>query len=178
MSAGRRISLIAAVAADGAIGRDGDLPWRLPADLAHFKRLTMGHHLLMGRRTWESLGGVLPGRTMVVVTRNPAYEPGVPGVLTAHSLEEALEIAAGDDEPFVAGGAGLYAEALDVVDRMYLTRIDAEFEADVFFPVFDAGDWVLVEEERYEPDERNRYPFSFVILERRDHDHGFPGGRE
>jgi len=178
VSSGRRISLIAAVATNGAIGRDGDLPWRLPADLAHFKRLTMGHHLLMGRRTWESLGVVLPGRTMVVVTRNETYEPGVPGVLTACSLEEALELATGDDEPFVAGGAGLYAEALGVVDRMYLTRIEAEFEADTFFPAFDPDEWVVIEEERHEPDERNRYSFTFVILERREHDHGLSGRRE
>ncbi len=159
-------SLIVAVAANGAIGREGDLPWRLPADLRHFKRLTMGHHLIIGRRTWESVAVILPGRTMVVVTRDPNYRPGVEGVLVANSLEEALRLAGGDDEPFVAGGAALYREAFDIVDRMYLTRIDAEFEADTFFPVFNAGQWVVVAEEKHEPDEKNVYPYTFLTLER------------
>lgn len=159
-------SLIVAVAANGAIGKDGDLPWRLPADLRHFKRLTMGHHLIIGRRTWESIGVVLPGRTMVVVTRDPDYRPGVEGVLIAHSLEEALRLSEGDDEPFVAGGKALYREALDVVDRIYLTQIHEDFEADTFFPAFDAGRWVVTAEEHHEPDEKNKYPHTFLTLDR------------
>lgn len=161
-----RTSLIVAVAANGAIGREGDLPWRLPADLRHFKRLTMGHHLIIGRRTWESVGVVLPGRTMVVVTRDRDYRPGVEGVLVAHSLCEALRLAEGDDEPFVAGGAGLYREALEIVDRMYLTRIHGEFKADTFFPDFERSQWVVVAEERHEPDEKNVYSYSFLTFDR------------
>lgn len=161
-----RTSLIVAVAANGAIGLEGDLPWRLPADLRHFKRLTMGHHLIIGRRTWESVGVVLPGRTMIVVTRDLDYLPGVEGVLVAHSLKEALRLAEGDDEPFVAGGAALYREAFDIVDRMHLTRIHEDFEADTFFPAFDAQQWIVVAEEHHEPDEKNAYPYTFLTLER------------
>ncbi len=159
-------ALIVAVSTNGAIGRNGDLPWRLPADLRHFKRLTMGHHLVIGRRTWESVGVVLPGRTMVVVTRDPNYRPGVEGVLVAHSLKEALRLAGGDDEPFVAGGAALYREAFDIVDRMYVTRIHADFEGDTFFPDFDAEQWVVVSEECHDPDEKNLYSYTFLTMER------------
>ena len=161
-----RTSLIVAVAANGAIGYEGDLPWRLPADLRHFKRLTMGHHLIIGRRTWESVAVILPGRTMVVVTRDLEYRPGVEGVLVAHSLNEALRLAEDDDEPFVAGGAGLYREALEIVDRVYLTRIHAEFEADTFFPNFDMDRWVVTAEEHHDPDEKNIYPYTFLTIDR------------
>ena len=159
-------SLIVAVAANGAIGKEGDLPWRLPADLRHFRRLTMGHHLIIGRRTWESVGMILPGRTMVVVTRDLKYRPGVEGVLVAHSLKDALRLAEADDEPFVAGGAALYREAFDIVDRMYLTRIDAELEADTFFPDFDAEQWRVIAEENHDPDDKNLYPYTFLTMER------------
>ena len=161
-----KTALIVAVATDGAIGNEGDLPWRLPADLRHFKRLTMGHHLIIGRRTWESIGVVLPGRTMVVVTRDQDYRPGVGGVLIAHSLKEALRLAEGDDEVFVAGGATLYREAFDIVDRMYVTRIHAEVEADTFFPDFDTEGWVVIAEEHHDPDEKNLYPYTFLTMER------------
>jgi len=161
-----RTSLIVAVAANGAIGYEGDLPWRLPADLRHFKRLTMGHHLIIGRRTWESVGVILPGRTMVVVTRDLEYRPGVEGVLVAHSLNEALRLAEDDDEPFIAGGAGLYREALEMVDRVYLTRIHEEFKADTFFPGFDPEEWLVIAEEHHRPDEKNIYPYTFLTLDR------------
>ena len=159
-------SLIVAVAANGAIGKEGDLPWRLPADLRHFRRLRMGRHLIIGRRTWESVGMILPGRTMVVVTRDLKYRPGVEGVLVAHSLKDALRLAEADDEPFVAGGAALYREAFDIVDRMYLTRIDAELEADTFFPDFDAEQWRVIAEENHDPDDKNLYPYTFLTMER------------
>ena len=162
-----RRALIVAVGRNGAIGRGGDLPWRLPADLRHFKRLTTGHHLIIGRRTWESVGVVLPGRTMVVVTRDSAYDPGVEGVIVARSLEEGLWVARWDDEPFVAGGSGLYREAFGVVDRMYITRIDAEFDADTFFPEYNDGDWDLTEEESFPADEKNPWPYSFLTFDRR-----------
>jgi dihydrofolate reductase len=157
-------SIIAAVAANGAIGRDHGLPWHLPADLRHFKRLTFGHHLIVGRRTWESVGTPLPGRTMVVVTRDRGYR--AEGVIVTHSLAEALRAARGDDEPFIGGGAGLYRDALEVADTMYLTRIHADFEADTFFPPFDAARWVLVSRESHEADEKNPYAYDFELLER------------
>ena len=159
-------SLIVAVAADGAIGLKGDLPWRLPADLRRFKRLTMGHHLIIGRRTWESIGRVLPGRTMVVVSRDSQYQPGVEGVRVAHFLGEALKVAVNDTEPFIAGGASLYREALDIVDRVYLTRIHATFEADTFFPDFDQERWIVKAEEHHEHDETNSFSYTFLTLER------------
>ena len=109
---------------------------------------------------------VLPGRTMVVVTRDPDYRPGVEGVLVARSLREALRLAGTDDEPFVAGGAALYREAFDIVDRMYITRIHAEFEGDTFFPVFDAEKWVVIAEEHHDSDEKNMFSYSFLTMER------------
>lgn len=157
-------SIVAAVADNWAIGMDGDLPWHLPADLRHFKNLTVGHHLIVGRKTWQSVGKPLPKRTMVVVTRDPDYH--VEGVVVVHSLAEALVAARSDDEPFVAGGAGLYREALSVADRMYLTRIHAEFKADTFFPFFDEEAWLLQSEERHEPDQSNRYSYTFQVFRR------------
>ena len=162
------VSLIVAVSENGVIGRDGGLPWRLSADLKHFKRTTMGHHLIIGRRTWDEVGKPLPGRTMVVVTRSRRFAPE--GVHVAHSLEEALDIARDDDEPFIGGGAHIYRIALarTLVDRIYLTRIHADVEGDTFFPDFDIDRWELVSEEHHQEDERNEFPFSFLIYERRE----------
>lgn len=164
------VTLIAAVADNGAIGLEGDLPWRLPADLKFFKRTTTGHHLIVGRNTWESVGAVLPGRTMVVVTRDPDFDPGVEGVLVAHSLAEALDLARDDDQPFIGGGAALYAEAFDVVDRMLITRVHGSFEADTFFPEFDRSKWVTVSWDEHEADEKNPVPYTFEVLERAPED--------
>jgi dihydrofolate reductase len=159
-----RVSLIAAVAANGVIGLGNDLPWHLPADLRRFKRLTMGHHLIMGRRTFDSLGRPLPGRTIVVISRSPRSDSA--GIRWAGSLAEALEIAAGDDEVFIAGGAEIYREALERADRFYLTKIHAEIEGDVIFPDFDESLWRVNDEEHHPADERHAYPFTFVVLER------------
>jgi len=116
----------------------------LSADLKHFKKTTMGHHLIIGRRTWDEVGKPLPGRTMVVVTRSRKFSPQ--GVQVVRSLEQAIEVAAADDEPFIGGGAQIYRIALarDLVDRIYLTRIHAEVEGDTFFPDFDIDRWELV----------------------------------
>jgi dihydrofolate reductase len=162
-----RVSIIAAVARNGVIGIDNRLPWRLPADLRHFKALTMGHHLVMGRRTFESVG-VLPGRTTIVVSRRGVVDPP-PGVRTAPSVPEALDLArqAGESEAFVAGGAEVYAIALDFADRLYLTRIEHSFRGDAKFPAIDPEEWQEVEKRRFGPDEKNPYPFAFVVLERR-----------
>jgi dihydrofolate reductase len=161
------VSLIVAVSENGVIGRAGGLPWRLSADLKHFKKTTMGHHLIIGRRTWDEVGKPLPGRTMVVVTRSRRFAPA--GVRVAHSLKEALDLARNDDEPFIGGGAHIYRMALenDLVDRIYLTRVHADVEGDTFFPDLDLDEWELVSEERHEADERDEHPYSFLVYERK-----------
>jgi dihydrofolate reductase len=162
------ISLIVAMDQNRAIGRGGGIPWRLSADLQHFKRLTMGHHLIQGRRTWDSIGRPLPGREMIVVTRQPGYR--VPaGVAVAPSLDAALKIARarGETEAFIGGGAALYAEALPLADRIHLTRVDASIQgADTFFPEFDETEWQVMEQWRQEAGERNEYAFTFETLKR------------
>lgn len=161
-------SIIAALTSNGVIGRNNQLPWHLGSDLKRFKQLTMGHHLIMGRRTFESVGRPLPGRTTVVITHDPSF--AAEGVQVAHSFEEAVGIAerAGDDEPFIAGGAVVFEQALHRADRMYLTRIhNTEIEGDTFFPDFDdVSEWQLTDSEHFEADEKNDYPFSFLIYER------------
>ena len=134
-----RISIIAAVARNGVIGYEGRMPWHLPEELAHFKAVTMGHALVMGRATFESIGRVLPGRRTIVLTRDPAWQH--PGVEAAHSFAEAVSLAGPADEVFVAGGAQVYAEALPYAHRMVLTEIDAEPEGDTWFPAWPRADW-------------------------------------
>lgn len=161
------LSIIVALADDGVIGRDNALPWHLPADLRRFKRLTMGHHLIMGRKTFESVGRALPGRTSIVLSRS---RPELPeGVLRVGSLQEALDIAAraGDDEPFVAGGAEIYRLALPRADRLYVTRVHARVEGDARFPELDESAWRLVEREVHHPDERHAHAFTFLDFVRR-----------
>jgi dihydrofolate reductase len=162
-----RLAIIAAVADNGVIGRDGGLPWRLPADLRRFKALTLGHHLLMGRRTFEAdVGRPLPGRTVVVVSRGRPELPA--GVRRAGTLDEAIAIAAaaGDPEPFVAGGAEIYRLALPRADRLYLTRVHARPEGDTVFPPFDEAAWREVFREDRPADAEHRYALSFLVYER------------
>lgn len=161
-----RLSLIAAVARNGVIGRDNRLPWRLPEDLRHFKALTMGHPLIMGRKTWESLPGRLPGRPHIVVTRNPAYR--AEGATVVGSLAAAIEAAGrmpGGEEVFLIGGAQLYAQALPIADRLYLTEIDADFEGDARFPVWDRARWRETAREPHRAD--LGWDYAFVTYERR-----------
>ncbi|BAN35677.1 dihydrofolate reductase [Sulfuricella denitrificans skB26] len=134
-----RISIIAAMARNRVIGIANTLPWRLPEDLKHFKALTLGHHILMGRKTYESLGRPLPGRTSVVITRSQDLQ--VPGCLVANSIAEAVAACNNDDEIFFIGGENLYRQALDVADRIYLTEIKADFSGDAWFPEFDTNLW-------------------------------------
>ncbi|MCY1081415.1 dihydrofolate reductase [Archangium lansingense] len=157
-----KISAIVAMATNRCIGRDNTLPWRLPADLKRFKQLTMGHTLIMGRKTYESIGRPLPGRTTLVVTRQRDYAPE--GVQVAHSLEQALEQARGD-EVFIAGGADLYRQAMEHVRRLYLTRIGRDYEGDTFFPELDLSGWKLIAEEHH-PATATEPPFSFLTYER------------
>ena len=161
------VSLIVAMSANRVIGRDGDLPWHLPVDLRHFKKTTMGHHLIIGRATWDEVGKPLPGRTMVVVTRNRDFP--AEGVLVAHSVQEALSLARDDDEPFIGGGAEIYRQALDagIPDRLYITRVHAEVEGDTVFPDYDPDAWLLADRVDHPADERNQYSCSFEIYDRR-----------
>ena len=152
------VTLIAAMAENRVIGRDNGLPWRLSADLAHFKKITMGKAIIMGRRTWESLPGLLPHRNHVVVTRDPEYL--AEGAQVAHSLAEALQIAGGD-EVFVVGGAQLYALALPLADRLLLTLVHAEIDGDTHFPAFDSSHWRKLGCERHAADARNDHDYSF-----------------
>ena len=160
-----RVSLIAALAQNGVIGRDNQLPWRLRADLQHFKRLTMGKPIIMGRRTWESIGRALPGRTNIVVTRDTALR--AEGGVVVHSIEQALEAAGNSDEVFIIGGANLYAQTLPLADRLYLTRVKAEVAGDSWFPELVPGEWREVRRDSIGADEHNEYACDFVVLERR-----------
>jgi dihydrofolate reductase len=156
------VSVIAAVADNNAIGLDNGLPWHLPEDLKHFRSLTMGHHIIMGRKTYESLGRLLPGRTTVIVTRQTDY--CIEGALVAGSLEEAVSLCGSDDEVFVIGGAELYKLALPAADRLYLTEVNGEFAADTFFPEYDKAAWREVARERLVSE--SGLAFSFVVYER------------
>jgi len=138
-----QLSIIVAISKDGVIGLNNTLPWHLPEDLRRFKALTMGHHIIMGRKTYESLGRLLPGRTTVIVTRNKTYK--VEGALTVHSLESALKQCSADVEPFLIGGAELYKNGLERATKLYITQVNAEFVGDAFFPKVDYDDWQLIE---------------------------------
>ena len=161
------ISIIAAVSENGAIGRDGKVPWKLPADLKLFKRLTMGHHLIVGRKTWESIGKSLPGRTMIVLSKQPGYE--AEGCLTAASLPEAIEMARveGEDEVFIGGGAVIYEQALPLADRMYLSLVHANVRGDAFFPEYQEKDWKLSMQVEYPKVRGQRLAFTFMIFDRK-----------
>ena len=158
------IVIIAALSENRVIGVDGGLPWRLPSDLARFKSLTTGHAVIMGRRTFDSLPGPLPGRRTIVVSRNPFFAAS--GIEAALNLREALECAGSDGLVFIGGGSAVYAEALPIADRMELTVVHAEVNGDTFFPEFDEADWTLGDDLRHEADDRHAYPFSFRTYER------------
>lgn len=159
-----RISLIAALDRNRLIGSGGDLPWRLPADLRRFKQITLGKPIVMGRKTFASIGRPLPGRENLVVSRNPSFR--AEGVRVFASVEQALAAANEADEVICIGGAALYESLLPRAERMYLTRIDHAFEGDVWFPAYDADLWHEVSREEHAPDDRNPYPFAFLVLER------------
>ncbi|MDP6444307.1 MAG: dihydrofolate reductase [Pirellulaceae bacterium] len=158
-----RVSLIVAASENGVIGRDADLPWRLSADLRRFKRITMGHHLLMGRKTFESIGGPLPGRISLVMSRRADYAPS--GGVAVADWGQALERAAGDTELFVIGGAQIYELALPRVDRIYLTRVHAHIEGDVKLPELDLSRWRVVDEQQFDADDRNEFSHTFLALD-------------
>jgi dihydrofolate reductase len=161
-----QFSIIVAISENGIIGRGGKLPWRLSDDLRHFKKLTMGHTVIMGRRTWESIGRPLPGRQMIVVSRQLGYQ--ATGCQVVTNLDDAFEIAQqiDDDEAFVIGGAEVYRLALPRVDRLYLTRVHAKVEGDTRFHEFDLSRWRLLESNRVDADERNEFAFSLEVYQR------------
>jgi dihydrofolate reductase len=164
-----RITLVVAASSNDVIGAERGIPWRLPDDQKFFKQVTMGHTLLMGRATWDSIGRPLPGRTTVVISRN--RELRLDGASVAHGLDEAIAQARaqGEDECFVVGGASVYAAALPRADRLWLTRVEAEVEGDVHFPDFQSGrfgQWKLIEETPHAADERHAHPFRIQRWER------------
>ena len=159
------ISLIAAISDNDVIGRDNKLPFRQSADLKRFKALTLNHHLILGRKTYDSLDFPLPNRTIVVVTRDTNFQRD--GVLITHSVDAAIDLASLDSEIFIGGGQQIFEQSMHRADRMYITRVHTEIEGDTFFPEFDdVTEWQLVDSEHYEADEKNQYPYSFLTYER------------
>ncbi len=161
-----RYSLVVAMARNRVIGRDNALPWRLPADLAHFKKVTMGRPVVMGRRTYESIGKPLPGRLNLVVTRKHDYR--APGCTVVPSLDAAWQAAGEADEVCVIGGTSLFREALPVASVIHLTEVEADVEGDTYFPDFDRGEWTETEIARHAADERHAYPLRILRLDRKD----------
>ena len=154
------VSLIWAMARNRVIGRDNRLPWHLPADLQHFKQLTLGKPIIMGRKTWESLPGLLPKRRHIVVTRQADY--AAEGAETAPDLASAIALAGDVDEVMIVGGATVYEEALPIADRLYVTLVDADIEGDASFPEFDLKEWEEVSRQTHPADDKNRFSLSFL----------------
>ena len=159
------ISLIAAMDKNRLIGVKNGLPWHLPADFKHFKEVTMGKPVIMGRKTFESIGKALPGRKNIVISRAGFAAEDVSVV---DSIEKALEAVAGADEVMIIGGASFYEQMIDRADRMYLTYVDAECEGDAWFPGFEANDWDVIEEKSYPADDKNNYAFRIVTYQRKN----------
>ena len=158
------VSLVVAHAENRTIGRGGTLPWHLPADLQFFKRLTTGHTIVMGRKTYESIGRPLPNRRSIVISRDPEFRAD--GVDVAHSLDDALAMAAGDDDVFIIGGAEGFEQGLPAAERIYLTKIHAQIEGDVWFPPIDEGEWTAISREEHPADDRHAYAFTFITYQR------------
>ncbi|MCA1054549.1 dihydrofolate reductase [Rossellomorea aquimaris] len=160
------ISFIVAMDKNSAIGKNNELPWHLPADLAFFKKVTMGSPIVMGRKTHESIGKALPGRENIVITRDKQYE--AEGCTIIHSIEEITAVAPNvQDEVFVIGGAEIFKEAFPHADRLYLTLIEDEFDGDTFFPPFNRDEWDVISREKGPKDEKNPYDYYFMILDRK-----------
>ncbi len=160
------IAIVVAVAANNVIGNNNQLAWHLPADLKHFKQLTMGHPMVMGRKTYESIGKPLPGRTTIIVTTQKNYT--ATGCIVTHSLKEALaEALALDAHVCVVGGAEIYKQVLPQVDTIYLTRLHHTIEGDTYFPTLNEEEWQVLSEEKHTPDEKNKYTYSFIQLKRK-----------
>lgn len=160
-----RISIIAAMAANRTIGLENRLPWHLPDDLKRFKTLTMNHHIVMGRKTYDSIGKPLPGRSTIIVTRNMDY--AVPGCVAVNSLDAALTVSFSDEEVFFVGGADLYRQALPIANRIYLTEIHRVYDGDAFFPEFDMSQWRETSREQHRTEGDNGFEYHYVIYDRK-----------
>lgn len=160
------LSALVAIAKNNVIGKDNDLPWYLPADLKYFKKMTINHPVIMGRKTYESIGLPLPKRTNIVLTHDPYYLSS--NILVAHSLEEAIALAydLDNEEVFVIGGATIFESCFPFFDRLYITEVHAEIEGDTFFPDWDKEEWKLISEEHHSADKKNEFDYSFKIYER------------
>ncbi len=161
------LSLIVAASENGVIGKDNDLPWHLPADLKHFKKITSGHCIIMGRNTYESIGRPLPKRTNIVISSNRSLE--IEGCYVVHDVNEAIELTEQHEteEAFIIGGATLYKSCLDQAEKIYLTRVHTEIQGDTYFPEIDMDNWKVISEEYHEKDEKHLYSFSFITLIRK-----------
>lgn len=158
------LTIIAAISENRVIGRNNDLAWHLPDDLKRFKELTKGHHVIMGRKTFESVGCPLPGRTNIVVTTQKDYK--APGCIIVHTLKEAIQKAENDPQPYVIGGGKIYEQALPISDTLELTQIHAEVEGDTYFPEVDTGKWQIVAKESHPADDQHEYAFDFLTYQR------------
>ncbi|CAM4240276.1 dihydrofolate reductase [Gillisia limnaea] len=158
------LTLIAAAGEHNELGKNNDLVWHLPDDFKRFKKITSGHHIIMGRKTFDSFPQPLPNRTHVVITRQENFKK--PGIIVVHSLERAIELTKDDPQPFVIGGGEIYKMAMATADKIELTRVHGEFEADTFFPEIDESQWKVVAEEYHEKDERHQYAFTYLTYER------------
>lgn len=159
-----KVTLIAAAGENNELGKDSDLVWHLPDDFKRFKRLTTGHAIIMGRKTFETFPDLLPNRRHIIITRKENYHPE--GATVVHSLEEALEAAKDDEQPFVIGGGEIYKLSMEKADSIELTRVHGTFDADTYFPELDENKWKLVSSEEHPADERHRYAFTYLTYER------------
>lgn len=158
------ITIIVAAAENNALGKDNDLVWHLPDDFKRFKQLTTGHHIIMGRKTFESFPKPLPNRTHIVITRQKNYAPE--GCIVVGSLDKALELSKTDDTPYIIGGGEIYKLSIQIADRIELTRVHGTFEADTFFPEIDENKWQLVKSEFHAADDKHKFPFTYLTYER------------
>lgn len=159
-----RVAIIVAMGKNRVIGKENLLPWHLPADLKHFKELTTGHPIIMGRKTYESIGKPLPNRKNIIVTRQSGFH--AEGCSIANSLQQAIALAEPAEQSFIIGGATIYQQAMDLSDTMYITLVDADIEGDAFFPEWDQNNWRETDRSDHEPDEKNKYNYSFRTLKR------------
>ncbi len=162
------LSILVAMAKNRVIGKDNTLPWQLPPDLKHFKQLTMGHHIVMGRKTYESIGRPLPGRTSIIITRQPDYQ--VPGAIVVASIDQALKVSSEGQEIgqeiFVIGGAEIYQQALELCQRIYITEIQQEFDGDTLFPELNQQEWREISREKHRLNDGGGLEYHFVVLDR------------
>ncbi|MCX7125692.1 MAG: type 3 dihydrofolate reductase [Gammaproteobacteria bacterium] len=160
-----KISLIVAKSRNNVIGNNNQLPWHLPADLKHFKTITMGKPIIMGRKTFDSIGKPLPGRRNIIISRQQNFY--IDGCEIFHSINDALSAVKTEKEVMIIGGTNLFLQVLPIAERIYLTVIDADFEGDAFFPQLDYAQWLLISEEKWLSDEKNKYPYCFQTLDKR-----------